>query len=190
MCTSPCKQDESSEERGSGTNPGYEATVRKAPLRGVAEVLGNILHFDLLNLDFKIKGKISLGDGQLVPAGPGTKTIWPRMALFSDGKQGCFFWPNGFRAGRKTQTYGRYSMQTRVLQIALFEGFPNIPHMVPPTRHSVHTNEATTTTAVKNAPSWRVSRVPERYRGLYAVIPSEHYFCHQVRRCTALRAST
>ena len=53
------------------------------------------------------------------------------MALFSDGKQGRF-WPNGFRAGRKSQTYRQCSMQTRVLQIAPFDGFLNIPHIPPP----------------------------------------------------------
>ena len=79
--------------------------------------------------------KMTLGPESISPicenAGPRTKTIWPRMALFSDGKQGRF-WPNGFRAGRKPQTYRQYSMQTRAFQIALIKGFPNMPHIPAP----------------------------------------------------------
>ena len=104
---------------------------------------------------------MSLGPGPISPicenAGPRTKTIWPEMALFSDGKQGRS-WPNGFRAGQKSQTYGRYSMQTQVFQIALSEGLPNIPHIPPPTGHSAGTNQATMAPALENAPCWHNCR--------------------------------
>ena len=74
---------------------------------------------------------MSLGPGSISPicenAGPRTKTIWPKMALFPDGKQ-FRFWPNGFRANHIVST----ACRPGVIQIALFEGFPNIPHIPPP----------------------------------------------------------
>ena len=57
-------------------------------------------------------------------------------------------------------------MQTRVFQIALSKGFPNIPHIPPPLGHSAGTNEATMTTP-ENAPCWQV---PQRPREIFSII--------------------
>ena len=63
--------------------------------------------------------------------------------------------------GRKSQTCRQYSIQTWVCQIALFKGFPNLPHMPPPPPmgHTVGPNQATITTTTENPPIWR-----SRYR--------------------------
>ena len=45
-------------------------------------------------------------------------------------------------------------MQTQVFQIAFFKGFPNIPHIPPPSGHSAGTNEATMAPTPENAPCW------------------------------------
>ena len=57
----------------------------------------------------------------------------------------------------------------RVFQIALFEGFPNIPHIPPPPpmEHVVGTNEVTMTLIPENAPCWHL---PYRPREIYIQI--------------------
>ena len=48
-----------------------------------------------------------------------------------------------------------------VFQIALFEGFPNLPHNPPtPTGHSAGTNQATMATTLENAPYWHDPHQP------------------------------
>jgi hypothetical protein len=54
----------------------------------------------------------------------------------------------------------------RLFQIALFKGFPNIPHIPLPTGHPVSTNRATMAPTPENAPCWHLPHVPERY-GIY-----------------------
>ena len=63
------------------------------------------------------------------------------------------------RNGQKSHTCCQHSMQTWVFQIALFKGFPNIPHITLPLGHSVDTNEATMDLTPENAPCWH-----DRYR--------------------------
>ena len=41
-----------------------------------------------------------------------------------------------------------------MFQIALFKGFPNIPHIPPPSGHSAGTNDATMAPTPENAPCW------------------------------------
>ena len=48
----------------------------------------------------------------------------------------------------------------RVFQIAIFKGFPNIPHMPPAAGHSAGTNEATMATTPENAPHWHETGRP------------------------------
>ena len=60
--------------------------------------------------------------------------------------------------GRTSQTYRQSSMQTRVFQIALLKGFPNMPHIPLPPEHSGGTNEATTTATSENPPCWHKTR--------------------------------
>ena len=56
-------------------------------------------------------------------------------------------------------------MQTRVVQIALSKGFPNIPHIPLPPEHSVDTNEATMAPTPENPESWHNPQRPrERER--------------------------
>ena len=50
-----------------------------------------------------------------------------------------------------------------VFQIALFKGFPNIPHIPLPPEHSVGTNEATMAPTPKTQKVGRFGTVPERY---------------------------
>ena len=78
---------------------------------------------------------------------------------------------------QKSQTCRQCSMQTRVFQIALFKGFPNIPHIPPPLGHSAGTNEATMTATPENAPCWHV---PQRPREICA----HHYL--RVPLCPSL----
>ena len=50
--------------------------------------------------------------------------------------------------------------QTWVFQIALFKGFPNIPHIPLPMEHSVGTNEATIAPTAENPESWHIPHRP------------------------------
>ena len=45
-------------------------------------------------------------------------------------------------------------MQTWVFWVALFKGFPNMPHIPPPTGHSAGTKETTKAPTPENAPCW------------------------------------
>ena len=51
-------------------------------------------------------------------------------------------------------------MQTRVFQITLFKGFPNIPHIPPHYGTLMSTNEATRVATPENAPSWQETTCP------------------------------
>ena len=54
----------------------------------------------------------------------------------------------------------------RVFQIALFKGFPNIPHIPLPPAHSVTTNEATMAPTPETPQSWHIPQRPrEKYNG-------------------------
>ena len=60
-----------------------------------------------------------------------------------------------------------------VFQVALFKGFPNIPHIPLPLGHSVVTNEATMAPTPENAPCWHDWHRP-REIWLIGGIDSEH----------------
>ena len=47
-----------------------------------------------------------------------------------------------------------------VFRIALFKGFPNMPHIPPPTGHSAGTNETTKAPTPENAPCWHETARP------------------------------
>ena len=49
----------------------------------------------------------------------------------------------------------------RVFRIALFKGFPNVPHIPPPVGHTVGTHTATITTTSENPPSWCKTQCPQ-----------------------------
>ena len=53
-----------------------------------------------------------------------------------------------------------------VFRIALFKGFPNMPHIPPPTGHSAGTNETTKAPTPENAPYWHET-VPPREIYIY-----------------------
>ena len=62
-----------------------------------------------------------------------------------------------------------------VFQVALFEGFRNIPHIPLPPEHSVDTNEATMAPTPQKPPCWHNSACPQemciRLQELTATIP-------------------
>ena len=61
----------------------------------------------------------------------------------------------------------------RVFQTALFKGFPNIPHIPPPTGHTVGTNLATIMTTTKKPLSWRIRYRPQEISLQIKPIPSK-----------------
>ena len=62
---------------------------------------------------------------------------------------------------KQTKISNMSSCRPRVFQIALFMGFPNIPHIPPPTGHTLGTNDTTMTTSTENLPSWCNPHCPQ-----------------------------
>ena len=79
---------------------------------------------------------VMVSRGSLVPlsqcfVGLHTKTIWPKMALFSDGNR-AVFGQMVFASDENLKHVVSTASRPSVFQIALSKGFANIPHIPPP----------------------------------------------------------
>ena len=99
-----------------------------------------------------------------------TASTWGRQCPQSTDRNSYGLWANGVNGfvrrhgsclltkGGSKQHRHRHIVSTacrpRVFQIALFKGFPNIPHIPPPLGHSADTNEATMAPTPKTPASW------------------------------------